>query len=462
MPLIVFGCPGALAYLVENAWQSWGAVHMETTLNASAGLSSTAPAVFASAAASGRFAGNALARRFDPVRLLSAGALMAGVGTLVAATADTPWIGLVGIAVAGLGTSVCAPTVISLAGAWAGPERRGAAVSTVTTVAYVGFLVGPGRSGAGVVADVPTHGPDRGGRGREAVSRRVEHGSHRAIGEQAIGEQVNGHLTGPGRPSSQRPAQPPVGTVGWGLIGAGGIATDSVGPALHTVAGSLVRAAASTDMARTRALGAEIACSSYEQVRQDPQVDVVYVSLHNSAHMKWCADALSAGKHVLCEKPLAMTASEVADMADLAASTGKLLVEAMWVRWHPRMRELRGILGHVAPAGVRRVDIVFEGPEPSPGNYRLAPVLGGGALLDLGCYAMAAVLEVFDWEIPTVLGAELRRGPGGADASTRAELQFAGGTVSVHVALTGCGDQRLRIDAGPQPRRSHPPASELA
>jgi MFS family permease len=157
LPLIVFGCLGALAYLVENAWQSWGAVHLEVTLDAGAGLSSTAPAVFASAAAAGRFAGNALARHVEPVRLLSVGALTAGAGTLVAATAGTSWLGLVGIAVAGLGSSVCAPTVISLAGAWAGPERRAAAVSTVTTVAYLGFLVGPAAVGlASSLTSLPT------------------------------------------------------------------------------------------------------------------------------------------------------------------------------------------------------------------------------------------------------------------------------------------------------------------
>lgn len=259
---------------------------------------------------------------------------------------------------------------------------------------------------------------------------------------------MSSDFTAPGRTGSQRPAQSPIRTVRWGLIGAGGIATDSVGPALHAVAGCSVRAAAATDMASTRALGADINYSSYEHVLQDPQVDVVYISLHNSAHVQWCAHALMAGKHVLCEKPLAMTASDVADVADLAASTGKLLVEAMWVRWHPRMRELQGILELVAPTGMRRVEAVFEGPEPSPGNYRWDPVLGGGALLDLGCYAMAAILEVFSWEIPTVLGAELRHGRGGADASTHAELQFAGGTASVQVALTGGGDQRLRVHTG--------------
>jgi fucose permease len=145
-PLIVFGCLGALAYFVENAWQSWGAVHMETTLDASVGLSSTAPAVFASAAAAGRFAGNALASRCDPIRLLGAGALIAGAGTAVAAAAGTPWIGLVGIAVAGLGTSVCAPT-IAYSGFLVGPAAVGLASSTtslptaLTGVAAVAVLL---------------------------------------------------------------------------------------------------------------------------------------------------------------------------------------------------------------------------------------------------------------------------------------------------------------------------------
>lgn len=146
------------------------------TLDAGSGLSSTAPAVFASAAAAGRFAGNALMRRVEPVRLLSVGALTTGAGTLVAAMAGAPWLGLAGIAVAGLGSSVCAPTLVSLAGAWAGPQKRAAAVSTVTTLAYLGFLVGPGRSRAGVVADVPVYGPDRGGR-RRCAARCVGPGS---------------------------------------------------------------------------------------------------------------------------------------------------------------------------------------------------------------------------------------------------------------------------------------------
>ncbi|WP_410789546.1 MFS transporter [Kribbella sp. C-35] len=146
--LLVFGVLCALAYLVENAWQSWSAVHLDTSLNAAAGLASSAPAVFAAAAATGRFAGNALLARVRPVQLLVVGGAVAAVGSLVAATANNPWTALIGIGVAGLGTSVCAPTIIGMAGAWAGPERRGGAISTVTTIAYVGFLIGPAAVGA--------------------------------------------------------------------------------------------------------------------------------------------------------------------------------------------------------------------------------------------------------------------------------------------------------------------------
>jgi len=146
--LLVLGALCALAYLVENAWQSWSAVHLDTSLDAPAGLASIAPAVFAAAAATGRFAGNALLKRIRPVPLLVAGGAVAAIGTLVAAAAGNPWTALAGIGIAGLGTSVCAPTIIGMAGAWAGPERRAGAIAVVTTIAYLGFLVGPAAVGA--------------------------------------------------------------------------------------------------------------------------------------------------------------------------------------------------------------------------------------------------------------------------------------------------------------------------
>jgi MFS family permease len=146
--LLVFGGVCALAYLVENAWQSWSAVHLDVSLGAAPALASSAPAVFAAAAATGRFSGNALLTRVRPVQLLMAGGLVAAGGTGLAAAAGNAGVALVGIGIAGLGTSVCAPTIIGMAGVWAGPERRAGAISTVTTIAYLGFLLGPAAVGA--------------------------------------------------------------------------------------------------------------------------------------------------------------------------------------------------------------------------------------------------------------------------------------------------------------------------
>jgi Major Facilitator Superfamily len=151
-PLLVLGALTALAYLVENAWQSWSAIHLESTLGAPPGLASLAPAVFGAAATAGRVAGHRAGSRVSPRALVVAGAATATAGSLVAALAGAPGAALAGIAAAGVGTSICAPTFISLAGRLAGPAERGAAVSAVTTLAYLGFLVGPAAVGA--VADL--------------------------------------------------------------------------------------------------------------------------------------------------------------------------------------------------------------------------------------------------------------------------------------------------------------------
>jgi predicted MFS family arabinose efflux permease len=151
-PLVALGGLCALAFFVEGSWQTWGAVHLQSTLGASAALSAAAPALFAGSAAVGRIAGQAL--RAPERLLLTAAATLAAAGTAVAATASSSGVALAGIAAAGLGTSICAPTLIAIAGRRARPERRGSAVSVVTTVAYLGFLLGP--AAVGVAADATT------------------------------------------------------------------------------------------------------------------------------------------------------------------------------------------------------------------------------------------------------------------------------------------------------------------
>jgi fucose permease len=152
--LVVLGALCALAFFVENAWQSWGAVHLESDLDASPALGALAPALFAGAAAAARLGGHALVGRLDEILLMRAGALGGAAGTLLAALAPNPALALVGVVAAGAGISICAPILFSIAGRSVDEAVRGAAVSIVTTIAYLGFLVGP--AAVGLLADATT------------------------------------------------------------------------------------------------------------------------------------------------------------------------------------------------------------------------------------------------------------------------------------------------------------------
>jgi MFS family permease len=146
-PLLVLGALGAVAYLIENAWQSWSAIQLHSTLHSSASVAAAAPGVFAACAAAGRFGGHGLLRRAPDRLLLAAGAAVAAVGSVLAALAPDPALGLTGIAIGGLGTSVCAPVLIAAAGRTA-PHAIGAATGTVITFSYLGFVFGPAIVGA--------------------------------------------------------------------------------------------------------------------------------------------------------------------------------------------------------------------------------------------------------------------------------------------------------------------------
>jgi MFS family permease len=145
--LLVLGFLGALAYWVENTWQSWGAVHLERTLDAPAALSAFGPALFAASMTVGRLSVHQLARPGTERTVLAVGAAVAGAGTALAAIAPVLPVALVGIVVAGAGCSVCAPTIVSIAGRAAGPRERATIIGSLTTLMYLGFLVGPAAVG---------------------------------------------------------------------------------------------------------------------------------------------------------------------------------------------------------------------------------------------------------------------------------------------------------------------------
>jgi MFS family permease len=152
--LVILGGLCALAFFVENAWQSWGAVHLESDLDATPAVGALAPALFAGAAALSRLGGHALAGRVSELTLLRGGALLGAAGTLLGALAPVTALALVGVVVAGAGISICAPVLFSIAGRGADEAVRGAAVSIVTTIAYLGFLVGP--AAVGLLASATT------------------------------------------------------------------------------------------------------------------------------------------------------------------------------------------------------------------------------------------------------------------------------------------------------------------
>ena len=184
--------------------------------------------------------------------------------------------------------------------------------------------------------------------------------------------------------------------VRFGFLGAGWIAQRALAPAVHAADGAVLQAVAARDVDRAARLEpAGRSYGDYAALLADPDVDVVYVNLSNDAHLPWTLAALAAGKHVLCEKPLGLDVDQVATMLDAAAAADRLLVEAFWYRWHPRTRRLEELLRSGGLGPIRAVEAEFSfagrGDPRMAGNFRLDPTRGGGALYDVGCYALSAV-----------------------------------------------------------------------
>ena len=222
----------------------------------------------------------------------------------------------------------------------------------------------------------------------------------------------------------------------WGFLGAGWIATKALAPAVSEASGAVLQAVAARDVERARALGpASAAYGSYDDLLADDSVDAVYISLTNDVHAEWSIAAMRAGKHVLCEKPLAMTAAEVQAMSAVAAETGQLLVEASWYRWHPRVRLAQEVLRSDRIGAVVHVSAGFTFDGRLAGNYRLEVERGGGALYDVGCYAVSAALWAFG-DTATTVSARQQLGPTGVDLVTEAVLEFAGGDAEVRAGIS--------------------------
>ncbi len=234
--------------------------------------------------------------------------------------------------------------------------------------------------------------------------------------------------------------------VRWGFLGAGFVASRALAPAVHEADGAVLQVVGSRDAGRAAALGPARSVTSYDAVCTADDVDVVYIALPNHDHLPWTLRALAAGKHVLCEKPLGLDAAEVEVMAEAARRSGRLLAEASWNRWHPRTRRIEDLLADVPGRRQVRASFTFSGVPA--GNYRLDPARGGGALLDVGCYVVAAALAALGAGEVTVAEATCRFGPTGVDLTTTARLAHPNGSAEVTASLEQPETQLIRVDAG--------------
>ena len=220
--------------------------------------------------------------------------------------------------------------------------------------------------------------------------------------------------------------------LGWGVLGTGGIVRRWL-PGFRAAGETLV-AIGSRDPARGRAAASELGAArggGYQDVLDDPAVEAVYVALPNALHAEWTIRAAEAGKHVLCEKPLAPSAAACESMVAACQRRGVHLVEAFMYRYHPRWRALRRTLdeGRIGPLRLLRAAFGFRmGPERDA-DVRLSPELGGGALQDVGCYCVNAA-RWFLGEPLAVRGWAIDRRGRGVDTHGAAVLEYPDGVLA--------------------------------
>ena len=214
-------------------------------------------------------------------------------------------------------------------------------------------------------------------------------------------------------------------TVNWGFLGAGFVASRGLAPAVHASRGADLYAVASRDEQRSATLEPKKVHTSYDELLADEHVDAVYISLSNSQHIEWVTKSLEAGKHVLCEKPLGLNAAETEAMFDVATRNGRLLIEAVWGRWHPRFARIVDLVTTGVIGDIEHIETAFTFTSEMTDNYRLSPSMGGGALLDVGCYQAHAWVALTNGA-PDFSITDLARtvGPTGIDLTTDVNVRI--------------------------------------
>ncbi len=235
----------------------------------------------------------------------------------------------------------------------------------------------------------------------------------------------------------------------WGVLSTAKIGRTKVIPAMQAADGSEVVAIGGRDPDRTRRVADELAIASahasYDAVLADENVDAVYIPLPNHLHAEWTIRAADAGKHVLCEKPLALSADDARRMVDACADAGVVLEEAFMYRHHPSWEAAVELVrsGHIGD--LVTVQSWFSYYNDDRANIRNILSAGGGALLDIGCYSVHLSRLLFGDEPERVTASVIRDPDSGVDVVTSGTLDFASGNASFTCSTRCEPDQRVHV-----------------
>ena len=229
--------------------------------------------------------------------------------------------------------------------------------------------------------------------------------------------------------------------VRWGVLGAAGIAVNRAIPAMQLAANCEVVAIASRSLDKAQdvaaSLGIPRAYGSYQELIDDPDVEAVYIPLPNTLHVEWSAKAMAAGKHVLCEKPIAMNAAEATTLIAAREASGRLVEEGFPFVNHPQWTYIRETLRNGAIGRPRAVTGVLAYNNVNPDDLRNDPLNGGGGLYDIGCYLINAARIAFGEEPARAIGLFEDDPVFGVDRLTSFLLQFPSGHANLTVTTQG-------------------------
>jgi predicted dehydrogenase len=237
--------------------------------------------------------------------------------------------------------------------------------------------------------------------------------------------------------------------VNWGIISTAKIGTEKVIPAMQKSRHCRIQAIASRDLALAKkwaqTLGIPKAYGSYEELLADPDIEAVYNPLPNHLHVPWSIKAAEAGKHVLCEKPIALDAKEAQTLVDARDRTGKLITEAFMVRGHPQWRRARDLVREGRIGELRAIQGFFSYHLTDPANVRNMADIGGGGLYDIGCYPIVTSRFLFEADPTRVVGLIERDPALKIDRLASAILDYPKGQASFVCSTQLVPYQRMQI-----------------